>query len=84
MLLVSFPWRPRDEFLNSTDYTLPDKAEDYIHRIGRVGRADRVGLAISIVGKYKEKVGQLLLCSQGAQLINTGVVPCVPKQGEKL
>jgi ATP-dependent RNA helicase DDX1 len=29
--------------------TLPDEPEHYIHRIGRVGRADRMGLAISIV-----------------------------------
>lgn len=36
--------------------TLPDKSEDYIHRVGRVGRADRLGLAISIVAPRKEKV----------------------------
>ena len=29
--------------------TLPDESENYIHRIGRVGRAERMGLAISIV-----------------------------------
>eukprot|EP01041_Mallomonas_annulata_P009470 gene9470-19665_t len=29
--------------------TLPEQAENYIHRIGRVGRAERMGLAISIV-----------------------------------
>jgi ATP-dependent RNA helicase DDX1 len=29
--------------------TLPDEPEHYIHRIGRVGRADRMGLAISVV-----------------------------------
>jgi ATP-dependent RNA helicase DDX1 len=29
--------------------TLPDEPEQYIHRIGRVGRADRMGLAISLV-----------------------------------
>lgn len=29
--------------------TLPDEAEQYIHRIGRVGRAGRMGLAVSIV-----------------------------------
>lgn len=38
------------------DYTLPDLPEDYIHRIGRVGRAERMGLAISIVGSAPEKV----------------------------
>lgn len=38
--------------------TLPDEAENYIHRIGRVGRAERMGLAISIVAgeSIKEKV----------------------------
>ena len=38
--------------------TLPDEADQYIHRIGRVGRAERLGLAISIVANtlQKEKV----------------------------
>jgi len=37
--------------------TLPDKSEDYVHRVGRVGRADVMGLAISIVSeKELEKV----------------------------
>ena len=29
--------------------TLPDEKQNYVHRIGRVGRADRMGLAISLV-----------------------------------
>ena len=36
--------------------TLPDKSEDYIHRVGRVGRADMMGLAISFVATCREKV----------------------------
>jgi ATP-dependent RNA helicase DDX1 len=36
--------------------TLPDEPENYIHRIGRVGRADRVGLAISLVATAQERV----------------------------
>jgi ATP-dependent RNA helicase DDX1 len=38
--------------------TLPasDEKESYVHRIGRVGRADRMGLAISIVSTVREKV----------------------------
>lgn len=36
--------------------TLPDEKSNYVHRIGRVGRAERMGLAISIVGANPEKV----------------------------
>lgn len=36
--------------------TLPDEKSNYIHRIGRVGRAERMGLAISLVGAQPEKV----------------------------
>jgi len=36
--------------------TLPDEPENYIHRIGRVGRAERMGLAISLVASCQEKV----------------------------
>jgi ATP-dependent RNA helicase DDX1 len=35
--------------------TLPDRPETYIHRIGRVGRAEATGLAISIVATQPEK-----------------------------
>ncbi|OXB53889.1 hypothetical protein ASZ78_013855 [Callipepla squamata] len=36
--------------------TLPDEKQNYVHRIGRVGRAERMGLAISLVAKEKEKL----------------------------
>ena len=36
--------------------TLPDDKANYLHRIGRVGRASRMGLAISLVGSVPEKV----------------------------
>ena len=36
--------------------TLPDDKSNYVHRIGRVGRAERMGLAISLVAAYPEKV----------------------------
>lgn len=36
--------------------TLPDDKANYVHRIGRVGRAERMGLAISLVSKEPEKV----------------------------
>uniref|UniRef100_A0A673JUH2 ATP-dependent RNA helicase DDX1 n=1 Tax=Sinocyclocheilus rhinocerous TaxID=307959 RepID=A0A673JUH2_9TELE len=38
--------------------TLPDEKQNYVHRIGRVGRADRMGLAISLVAMEKEKVSR--------------------------
>lgn len=34
----------------------PDDTASYVHRIGRVGRADRMGLAISFVSTIPEKV----------------------------
>lgn len=36
--------------------TLPDEKANYIHRIGRVGRAERMGLALSLVATKPEKV----------------------------
>ncbi|CAG9772685.1 unnamed protein product [Ceutorhynchus assimilis] len=36
--------------------TLPDEKSNYVHRIGRVGRAERMGLAISFVSCVPEKV----------------------------
>lgn len=36
--------------------TMPDDKANYVHRIGRVGRADRMGLAISLVASVPEKV----------------------------
>lgn len=36
--------------------TLPDDKTNYVHRIGRVGRAERMGLAISFVASTPEKV----------------------------
>lgn len=33
------------------NYDIPDKAEDYVHRIGRTARAGKLGLAISFIGE---------------------------------
>lgn len=38
------------------NFTLPDTAEDYVHRTGRVGRAEALGLAVSLVSAVPEKV----------------------------
>lgn len=36
------------------NYELPHQAEDYVHRIGRTGRAGKSGLAISLVSREEE------------------------------
>lgn len=36
--------------------SLPEEKANYVHRIGRVGRADRMGLALSLVSSKPEKV----------------------------
>jgi ATP-dependent RNA helicase RhlE len=35
------------------NFVLPDAPEDYVHRIGRTGRAQRAGVAISIAAPYE-------------------------------
>ncbi|KAA6387693.1 MAG: putative ATP-dependent RNA helicase DDX1, partial [Streblomastix strix] len=56
------------------NYTLPDTEEQYIHRIGRVGRVDRWGLAVSLVGSEKEKVWYHKCPSRGKNCRNTRLV----------
>lgn len=51
--------------------TLPDEATNYIHRIGRVGRADRMGLAISLVATVREKVWYHTCKNRGIGCQNT-------------
>lgn len=56
--------------------TLPDEKSNYVHRIGRVGRAERMGLAISLVSSVPEKVwfhGQWCE-SRGKNCQNTNLV----------
>ena len=43
-------------FISAINVTLPDEKSNYVHRIGRVGRAERMGLAISLVSAVPEKV----------------------------
>ncbi|CDW54086.1 ATP dependent RNA helicase Ddx1 [Trichuris trichiura] len=57
--------------------TLPDEKSNYLHRIGRVGRAERMGLAISLVSAVGEKVWYHSCPSRGkschnARLTNQG------------
>jgi ATP-dependent RNA helicase DDX1 len=54
--------------------TLPDDKQNYIHRIGRIGRAERMGLAISIVSNVKEKVWYHKCPSRGKSCHNTNLL----------
>jgi ATP-dependent RNA helicase DDX1 len=55
--------------------TLPDDKANYLHRIGRVGRADRMGLAISLVSTTLEKVWYHSNCrNRGKGCVNTNLV----------
>lgn len=51
--------------------TLPDEKSMYVHRIGRVGRAERMGLSISLVSEYEEKVWYHKCRSRGVNCTNT-------------
>uniref|UniRef100_A0A8C7KAR9 ATP-dependent RNA helicase n=1 Tax=Oncorhynchus kisutch TaxID=8019 RepID=A0A8C7KAR9_ONCKI len=51
--------------------TLPDEKQNYVHRIGRVGRAERMGLAISLVAMEKEKVWYHTCANRGRGCHNT-------------
>lgn len=37
------------------NYALPNHADDYVHRIGRTGRAGKLGIAISLMAEDEEK-----------------------------
>ncbi|KAL4711857.1 hypothetical protein ACJJTC_006026 [Scirpophaga incertulas] len=61
--------------------TLPDEKSNYVHRIGRVGRAERMGLAISLVSSVPEKVwyhGEWC-SSRGRNCFNTNLIDDRPK-----
>ncbi|KAK3707993.1 hypothetical protein QZH41_010740, partial [Actinostola sp. cb2023] len=51
--------------------TFPDEKQNYVHRIGRVGRAARMGLAISLIADVKEKVWYHVCSSRGKGCFNT-------------
>uniref|UniRef100_F1KXS1 ATP-dependent RNA helicase n=1 Tax=Ascaris suum TaxID=6253 RepID=F1KXS1_ASCSU len=53
--------------------TLPDEKANYLHRIGRVGRAERMGLAISLVSSHPEKVWYHKCPSRGLHCRNTAL-----------
>jgi ATP-dependent RNA helicase RhlB len=40
-----------DDISHVVNYTLPDQPDDYVHRIGRTGRAGQTGISISFVSE---------------------------------
>ena len=56
------------------NFDLPRQAEDYVHRIGRTGRAGREGIAISLAAHFeKRQVRDIERYT--AQAIHVGVIP---------
>lgn len=60
------------EVSHVVNYDLPDQGEDYIHRVGRTGRAGEKGQAISFVCEYgaynieaiESAIGNAIVCEQ--------------------
>ena len=65
------------------NYDLPRSPADYIHRIGRTGRAGKVGLAVTFIGHEEQAHFKVIEKRSGIKLIReqvegfelTGVVP---------
>ncbi len=61
-----------DDVSHVVNYTLPDEPEDYVHRIGRTGRAGKTGISISFACEedafrlpaIEELLGVKLECTQ--------------------
>ena len=59
-----------DDVTHVINFSLPEEAEDYVHRIGRTGRAGNVGTSISfaceedsfLLPNIEEKLGRKLSC----------------------
>jgi superfamily II DNA/RNA helicase len=64
------------------NYEIPSAPEDYVHRIGRTGRAGALGIAISLVSpeeeKYLVEIEKLIKCQ-----IQRAELPSQPKPAER-
>jgi len=68
-----------DDVTHVINYTLPDEPEDYVHRIGRTGRAGAIGTSISfaceddsfLLPDIEEKLGAKLDCIHPAEAMLT-------------
>ena len=50
------------------NYDLPLVAEDYVHRVGRTGRAESTGSALTLVAPEEERALRALEKAVGVQL----------------
>ncbi len=64
------------------NYDLPKSAEDYIHRIGRTGRAGETGTAISLVEPKDWRQLVMIERFTGQQLNRTVIAGLEPKAGK--
>jgi len=72
------------------NYNLPDNAEDYVHRIGRTGRAGESGVSISLAGEddsfilpeIEKYLGQKLTCQRPDDALMADL-PSDPKKNRK-
>lgn len=66
-----------DDISHVVNYTLPEEAEDYVHRIGRTGRAGTTGTSISfaceddsfLLPEIEEKINMKLKCEYPAETL---------------
>jgi len=68
-----------DQLPHVVNYELPHVAEDYVHRIGRTGRAGNTGEAISLVSSDENKLLrgiERLINQKLKQMIIEGFEPC--------
>lgn len=50
------------------NYDMPDNGEEYVHRIGRTGRAGRKGMAITLVGEWDLQAIDAISTMMGARI----------------
>ncbi len=50
------------------NYELPTQAEDYVHRIGRTGRAGADGVAISLMDEHEQKMFEAIKALTGSEV----------------
>ncbi|NVK10872.1 MAG: ATP-dependent RNA helicase RhlB [Gammaproteobacteria bacterium] len=66
-----------DGITHVVNYTLPEEAEDYVHRIGRTGRAGTTGVSVSfaceddafLLPNIEQLLGTKLKCEQPPELL---------------